>query len=207
MSFSTKATEQICTGIVKAIHEKYSEQLTVELDEFLGEFMSDFAEKLPKPDVKKTKAAKDPSKPKRPLNSYMRFARDHRDEVKKEVHADDEFTDVNGRVKNNEVLRRLAALWQEASEAIKDKYLKEYEEEKEKLGASSEDNVDNVANADKPSKPKAGKKSKKITEEPKAETESEATEPESDATDSEPEPEKKPKKKVVKKNKKSEEKH
>ena len=106
MAFSNKAVKQICNKLLSEVYEKYGEKLDLESEkEFLDEFMESFTKKLPKKDVKVTKESKDASKPKRPLNSYMRFAGDHRAEVKEEVDADEACAQMNGREKNSEILR------------------------------------------------------------------------------------------------------
>lgn len=84
---------------------------------------------LSKPGAKKNK---DSNKPKRLINSFLRFSRDHRDEIKEEVNADVDFVHTDGRSKNTEIARRLGVLWKNASEDIKFRYTKEYDDEKVK---------------------------------------------------------------------------
>ncbi|RNF22024.1 putative high mobility group protein [Trypanosoma conorhini] len=75
-------------------------------------------------EVKKSKKEKKPDDyPKAALSPYILFGNDQRDKIKAE----------NPEMKNTEVLQKLGKLWAEASEAVKAKYKKLAEEDKERF--------------------------------------------------------------------------
>ncbi|RNF08124.1 high mobility group protein [Trypanosoma rangeli] len=75
-------------------------------------------------DTKKSKKEKKPDGyPKAALSPYILFGNDHRDKIKAE----------NPEMKNTEILQRLGKLWAEASEALKAKYKKLAEDDKERF--------------------------------------------------------------------------
>ena len=83
--------------------------------------------------IKKFTLAKS-KKPKRLLNSYMRFSRDHRQAVK------DDIDEKDGRKRNIEVMKQLGALWRVAGPEVKEKYQKEFQDEKNAQQHNKEDN-------------------------------------------------------------------
>lgn len=71
---------------------------------------------------KRSKKTKPENYPKRALTAYFCFAQDHRDKVKAE----------NPDMKSTEIVQRLAKMWAEASDAVKEKYKRMAEKDKER---------------------------------------------------------------------------
>ena len=165
--------------INKEISRRWNEELS---DEQKQKFKDDYAVQLKaynesksdesddeKP-KKKSKAKKDPNAIKKPLNSYMLFSKDHREEVKKTV------TEVT------EITKKLAEMWQKASEDTKAKYKKMADVAKQeydkKVSDSSDSENDQKKNDEKRDEsPKRGPSNYNIfTKKMKAETKMTSTE-------------------------------
>ena len=136
-----------CKTLLTAVYKKYGDEIGETEKDFLDEF-KDLIKELSKKESK-AKKVKDPNKPKRPLNTYMRFLRDHRADLKAEVEADDDFAEASGREKNGEVSKRCSELWKNASKEVKDKYQKEYDEEKNKMASKSDKSDDDSSDTEK----------------------------------------------------------
>ena len=204
MAFSKKSVKEICTDFLTKVYEKHGNKLELDSKEFLDDLMKDFNKNLPKLDVKAKKEPKDPSKPKRPMNSYMRFAHDHREEVKKEVYSDKSFAKLNGRDKNARIAQRLGELWGEASKSTKDRYQKEYEDAKKeyedakkddtKPDSSSEEVETEGNNPEESEKSESDKADSDKADSEKADSEKEDEPGEEEEPEPEPKPEKNQKK-------------
>ena len=112
------STEQSCEVVLRNVYEKHKNVLKEykSVEEFVIAFAG--ASALPTPPPK-------PIKAKKIQNSYMRFVRDHRDQVKEDLKLLE-----HGRVSMAEVSRRLGQMWKNIDYATKAKYIKEYDDEK-----------------------------------------------------------------------------
>jgi len=164
--------------INKEISRRWNEELS---DEQKQKFKDDYAAQLKtynesksdesddeKP-KKKSKAKKDPNAIKKPLNSYMLFSKDHREEVKKTV------TEVT------EITKKLAEMWQKAGDDTKAKYKKMADVAKQeydkKVSDSSDSENDQKKDEKRDESPKRGPSNYNIfTKKMKAETKMTSTE-------------------------------
>ena len=164
--------------INKEISRRWNEELS---DEQKQKFKDDYAVQLKvynenksdesddeKP-KKKSKAKKDPNAIKKPLNSYMLFSKDHREEVKKTVS---EVT---------EITKKLAEMWQKAGDDTKAKYKKMADVAKQeydkKVSDSSDSEHDQKKDEKRDESPKRGPSNYNIfTKKMKAETKMTSTE-------------------------------
>lgn len=144
---------------------------------------------------KRTKKAKDPDAPKKPLTAYFRYQAEVRDKVTTELKEEmgDDF-------KQAEVAKKIGAMWKKLSDAKKAKYKPSEKEMKAYKAAKAKYDAKHGGGDDEDPKPKKAKKPKKEVEEETAEDEEPAEE-----EPAEEEEEEKPKPKKAKKPKKEEE--
>ena len=106
------------------------EKILIDLDK--PELVDEMIEKYLDSTIR-LKAKKDPNRPKRPINSYTFFCKEHRDKIK----------DTNPDIGFKELNKQLGKMWNELTEEKKEKYIILGKSEKERYRYDMEEYEEN----------------------------------------------------------------
>lgn len=132
--------------------EKFAENTMKKIIEESSSLFSEVEEGIKKATEKVPKLKKDPDAPKPAVNAYILFSRDNRDDVKVE----------NPDMKAIDITKKLAEMWRDSDEELKQEYKEKSEQDKERYVKELETYVPKEGFQNPKEKKTKSKKTKKI---------------------------------------------